>query len=411
MSDTYIRFDDVDGESDENAAPAVRIPITIKHSLAPPDEEVDDLTGASEPASADGAEDAYFVVNDATTMTESEAATIDPYRNFKFTVNFGGDAAEDGDDDGDHDVIFDPDGDLMPPPQPTGAAEFDEQVTFNYTEIEYIDDTDATGNLTGAEADAAAGSAGTMVWSIDTDDFMDRSDDAEASATTHEIGHSLGLRHTDYSNVGLADAPDDLAGEDSAEDTSTADGPHQGRRDIGGYVPTSITAADSDQQASDTNRDLLIVNNGDGSDFLDGASVGDLGTEEEPQEVADLPDIIVLHIPDDEDEGAKGGHELTHIGQSGGTESASSSSGHFTQIVWADTTDGEVGGSDSFDFTDLPDDAEAPVPPGDIIIMPDADCPPDMTDDGGCADAAMDDTGVDVPTTETYDNASDWALG
>ena len=249
MPDTYIKFIGVHGESADGepaTAPSVQIPITVKHHITPP-EEADGLT-AGDTAPEDGAQDAFFVRNDAETTTQSEAAAIDPYTNFNFTVEFdggetgaqmngvtafvdasnvyGGDPAADDD----HDIIFDPDGDLKPPSEPVGAS---------------------------------TPSFDTIVFTV-------------------------------------------------ADDGLPSDG---------------------------------------------------------------------TSVPDSE------GDTLEH------------EAGHFTQMAWDETRDSAGG---SFGFTDRPDDAEAPVPPGEIIIMPEPDCPPDMTDDGGCGDP--------VPDAPAGEDTFDWSM-
>lgn len=409
MPDTYIRFDGVDGESENSdpdaAAPAVRIPITIKHHDTPPEEPDDLAAGTQDPAPEGGSRDAFFVKNDSETTTQSAAAAADPYGHFNFTVDIDGDAADGEDDDG-HDIIFDPDGDLLPPGKPTGAAEFEEQVTFDFTGIEFREDTDAPGDLTGGG---------------------------------------------------------------STEETQTADGPHQGRHDIGGYVPSTIIAGDTDLQAPGTGGDTgsaeeAPARGGEGDTLVHeighwlgvAPATGEDTREDSPaptgimqsvepvlEEAPDpqsasvhtrpthLPTVVVVDDSDDAPEFDPGGslasgsdsaaafvgfdsfiytvvddgvpadgHELTHIAQSGG--GGGQEFGTLPDIPILTMPEEDEEDADSFDFTDLPGDAEAPVPPGEIIIMPDSSCPPDMTDDGGCGDP--------VPDMPVDEGVLDWGM-
>ncbi len=261
------------------------------------------------------AQDAFFVRNDSETTTESEAAAADPYGSFKFTVDMGGDDA-DGDDD-DHDIIFDPDGDLMPPNKPVDAAEFEEQVTFNFTKIEFLDG---------------------------------------------------------------ADAPDGLTGGDDTEETRAADGPHQGRHDIGGYVPTSIIGADADRQAVGDLPDIttfsILDEEDEAADSFDFADLpGDTGSPVPPGDIIIMPGDDYLAVGDLYHGETKGGGEtffpeveIHFVSTVGNRE------------VKAQVSDVQAGGetsTDNFDFVPVQDDLETPVPPGEIIIMPDDSCPPD----------------------------------
>ncbi len=58
---------------------------------------------------------------------------------------------------------------------------------------------------------------------------------------------------------------------------------------------------------------------------------------------------------------------------------------------------GSTGTNDSFDFTAQPGTLEAPVPPGEIIIMPDADCPPDAASYDPIADLLIRHENVSEP--------------
>ena len=481
MPDTYIRFDGVDGESEnsdpDTAAPAVRIPITIKHHITPP-EEPDDLT-AGDSAPEGEASDAYFVVNHAETTTQSEASAIDPYGSFNFTVELDGggtgeqmngvtafvDASEvygsddgtasgdDGDDGDDHDIIFDPDGDLMPPNTPVGAADGPHQGQRDIGG--YVPTSIVTG-ATDLQAPGTGGDTGSAEEAPARDD--------EGDTLVHEIGHWLGVapatgedtREGSPAPTGimqsveptLEEAPDPQSASVHTRPTHLSTvAVVDDSDDAPEFDPGGSLASGADSAAAFAGSDSFIytvVDHGypaDGHELTHIAQSGCGG-----QEVGDLPDIPIFTIDDedDEDAGSVGFAPAPDEAASpvipdiiirteksappppSATETTSGSSGHFTQMVWADTRDsadagsrgGNVGGgdfilvdivgssadesTDSFDFADLPGDSEAPVPPGEIIIMPDADCPPDMTDHGGQNDP--------MPNMPVDDGASDWGM-
>ena len=333
MSDSAI--EDFGTGTDGTASPSVKIPITVKHHITPP-EEPDDLT-AGDSASEGEASDAYFVVNHAETTTQSEASAIDPYRSFNFTVELDGggtgeqmngvtafvDASDvyggDADSDGDHDIIFDPDGDLLPPGEPVGAGDGPHQGRHDIGG--YVPSTIIAG-ATDLQAPGTGGDTGSA------EEAPAR--DGEGDTLVHEIGHWLGV------------AP--ATGEDTRE---------------GSPAPTGIM-----QSVEPT---------------LEAAPAG-----EGRQAVGDLPDIPTFTILDEDE------------------EIAPDASGHFTQVAWDDTRDSANESTDSFDFTDLPGDSGAPVPPGEIIIMPGSSCPPGLTDDGGCDDP--------VPDMPVDESVPDWGM-
>ncbi len=360
MSENVI--EDFGTGTDGTASPSVKIPITVKHHITPP-EEPDDLT-AGDSASEGEASDAYFVVNHAETTTQSEASAIDPYRSFNFTVEFDGggtgeqmngvsafvDASDvyggDADSDGDHDIIFDPDGDLLPPGEPVGAGDGPHQGRHDIGG--YVPSTIIAG-ATDLQAPGTGGDTGSAEEAPARDD--------EGDTLVHEIGHWLGV------------AP--ATGEDTREGSPAPTGIMQS-------VEPTLEAAPDPQSASPV-----------------------------------IPDIIVRD-------------EKSAPPPPSATETASGSPGHFTQMVWADTRDsadagsrgGNLGGgdiilvdivgssanesTDSFDFADLPGDSGAPVPPDEIIIMPGSSCPPGLTDDGGCGDP--------VPDMPVDEGVPDWGM-
>lgn len=197
MTDNAL--EDNKGGTDETASPPVKIPITVKHHITPPDEPDDFATGAQDPAREGGAEDAFFVRNDAETTTQSAETTIDPYNNFNFIVAF-----EDGEtheqtngvtafvdasnvygddvDDDDHDIIFDPAGDLLPPVEPVGMGDAPHQGSHDI------------GGYFPSTIIAGATGLQTAVTEKDTGSAEGTAPRAgEGETLVHEIGHWLGV--------------------------------------------------------------------------------------------------------------------------------------------------------------------------------------------------------------------------
>lgn len=314
MTDSTFENIETDDDNGATAAPAVRIPITVKHMLSPPD-EVGDLRDASEPAPEGSAEDAYFVITDSTTMKQGEHVAANPYRNFNFQIEVGGET-QGNNDDGDDDIIFDRDGDLLPPNTPVDPL-LEEPVSL---------------------------------------EAQNKTDDA------------------------------------AEDDSSTADGPHQGRRDIGGYVPSTVIAptldageitspldtnvdadrgptgimqsveplpgalpaseiasnssvetdgtliqhelSDVAQSSGDHERKYILSTGGDFDAPLEPAT-GDPAEETTLADPAALNDLPDANATSGQEFNMKGvswfGFETTAASASTG------SSGHYTQIVWADT--------------------------------------------------------------------------
>ena len=84
-----------------------------------------------------------------------------------------------------------------------------------------------------------------------------------------------------------------------------------------------------------------------------------------------------------------GGGEIILVdirgGEGGYAESEERGLGGVT--IYSDINDDPSGQNDSFDFTAQPGNQEVPVPPDEIIIMPDPTCPPEqILDDRGYSD-------------------------
>jgi hypothetical protein len=307
-------------------------------------------------------------------------------------------------DDDDHDIIFDPDGDLLPPIKPAGGGG---DIDVPDTIIWDLDGGNVAGggdfilvDLVGAPAtidDAADQEIGGDFILVD---IVGTSDGGAGRSSTDSGGHDpIADMLSRQENVSMEGRESlDAAGLDVVIGSATTETSAEGGTLI---LVDSFDSEQDYQTNADPYRQFNFT-----VELGDDASAGpadayfvstDASTVTESAPAIGGGEIILVNIVGSS-AGAEfdgGGHDLrifdTNIPMNTVLEGGETSNegvttheyGHGISIRQVGSTEAD----DSFDYTPQPGNQEVPVPPDEIIIMPDPTCPPEqILDDRGYTD-------------------------